>query len=382
MVIGASLLGAGFAPNGDALLVTTLERRTTFVSIVNGDQRVTTRFAPTLDVVRVAPTSDGWLVTGGFAREWTAPDGTLLTPRGGFDSVVMRTDERGEILWVRQLAGVGDTFVNGIAEDELGRIFVAGRFAGGLRIGDEQLAGRGSDDGYVARLDADGNAVWIRAIAGEGRETIGALAMSPTLGVLVSGSHEDTIEIGDETLDAPTLRRPFVVELDGDGDALAIQAFEATGNAEIAHLAAGRSSIWAAGTFDRTLTVGDVSLRNRGQTDIFVARFDLYLEPIVAGRFGGTLLDVVESVAVGPFGHLWMAGTVRGENPLAGGSWSDGDGADAFLGAVSERLAVRWALRFGGTDENVGGGVGVSQQRAVSFVTEGEDVTMTVFGPR
>ena len=382
LVLDASLLGAGFAPNGDALLVTTLERQTTFVSIVGGDQRVSTRFSPTLDVVRVAPADGGWLVAGGFSREWITPDGTLLTPRGGFDAVVMRTDEIGNVRWTRQLAGVGDTFVNGVAEDELGRIFVAGRYAGGLRVGDEQIAGRGSDDGYVARLDADGDAVWLRAIAGEGRETIGALAISPTLGVLVSGSYENVIEVGDETLGAPPSRRPFIVELGGDGDVRTLRPFEATGNAQIAHLASGDASIWAAGSFDRTLTFGGTSMRSRGQTDIFVARLDLDLDPIDATRFGGAQLDVVESIDVGPFGHLWLAGTVRGENRLAGGSWNDGDGADAFVGAVSERLGVRRALRFGGTDECVGGGVGVSQERAVSFVTEGEHVRMTVFGPR
>ena len=44
---------------------------------------------------------------------------------GGSDVFVMKTDELGQMLWVKMLGGAGDDYADDIAVDESGNVYIA-----------------------------------------------------------------------------------------------------------------------------------------------------------------------------------------------------------------------------------------------------------------
>jgi hypothetical protein len=110
---------------------------------------------------------------GGDGIEWAEflqalPEGGLVVVgatssrgEGDFDGWVFRLDPRGEIVWDRTFGGARKDRIDAVRALPDGGFIVSG---------DTESGGDGPFDGWVIRLDADGNAVWERTYGGTGRD--------------------------------------------------------------------------------------------------------------------------------------------------------------------------------------------------------------------
>lgn len=334
---------------------------TVFTIERSGAARALLHTSSTLDVVR-AIASPRVVVAGGFFSTLDLLDRELVS-QGAHDTAVLAIGDGVE--WVVHLQSPGDTFVNGLAADEAGDVFIAGRFTRALRVDGLAFEGAGNDDAFVARIGSDG-VRWLRTIGGPGRDAVGALALSPSGGVYVTGTHEDAIaSVG---LPDPGASRPFLLELDGDGELASAISFPGTGDADLASIVVDedRGTVWVGGTFRGALTIGERRLVSRGQTDIVVARFTPDLAPLGVERYGDERLDVIEDMARDRFGRLWLVGSTRGALALADGAPVD-DGLDGFFAALGPEGAVDLRVRLGGLDDQVGAGIGIAEDGQVVF---------------
>lgn len=94
-----------------------------------------------------------------FDRNASHPYATdHLTARNesGTDGYVAKYDASGGLLWARRTGGS----VQSLAVDSNGSIYIAGSFAGSSDFGDQTLNSLGGTDGFVSKLDAQGNFQW------------------------------------------------------------------------------------------------------------------------------------------------------------------------------------------------------------------------------
>jgi len=115
------------------------------------------------------------------------------------EALLIRIDSAGNLVWEKTFGGSGQDEARSVVvtrQDEI--VFTGSSFSPGLTI----------DDFWVVKIDAEGNEIWNRKIAGKGIECGMAIAQSPENGFLVGEAvAADTWEI-------------HLVNLDNDGTVL------------------------------------------------------------------------------------------------------------------------------------------------------------------
>ena len=116
---------------------------------------------------------------------------------GGNDIVLSKYDNAGNLLWVNQLGTAGSDQGYAVGADSLGNLYLCGETTGSLGAVNTTY----NSDAFVAKLDADGNTLWIdqfsssfqlgegencRDLAVDGNDSVYVTGYTP--GVLVEGA--------------------------------------------------------------------------------------------------------------------------------------------------------------------------------------------------
>jgi hypothetical protein len=217
-------------------------------------------------------------VCGNFQA--TADFGTAaLTSMGGYDIFAAKLDPEGNWLWAVR-AGGPDTsnfipdVARGIATDPAGNVLFAGTFMGFGNFGPTNLVTGGdlNADIFVAKLDGDGNWLWVAQ--GQGTSTDVAYCL----------------------------------------------ATDASGNA------------WLSGLFYETLSFFGVgSITSAGSTDIFLAGVDLSGEWFCARRAGGIHIDRGFGICCDAGGNPLLTGSFMATADFGNTSLTSVSGEDVFV---------------------------------------------------
>jgi hypothetical protein len=119
-----------------------------------------------------------------------------LTSVGSFggneDMFVLKLDLNGSYVWAIQFGGTGVKFLKGMAVDASGNVFTAGMFSGTVDFNPSAAVGNLNgptfgDDGFISKLDASGNFVWVKQLEGNIRD-VASLALDTSGNVYTTGS--------------------------------------------------------------------------------------------------------------------------------------------------------------------------------------------------
>lgn len=102
------------------------------------------------------------------------------------DGFVMRFDRDGRRVWTRQVGGVGDDQMYGVAADTLGSVYVAGFTDGSLGT-TGLLSPAGGTDGVVMKMTKDGTVQWVHQHGSAGDEREWSIVVDRRNRVFVSG---------------------------------------------------------------------------------------------------------------------------------------------------------------------------------------------------
>ena len=226
-------------------------------------------------------------LTGLFLGEMDFDPGintnSLTSAAGSSDIFILKLDIHGDFLWAK---AIGDTLPdrgNAITVDQQGNCYSTGHFTGVVDfdpgLGTTELIAAGSSDGYILKLDTNGNFIWVRQISGNAFEDGTSI---------ISMNNEDIITIG---------------------------TFQDSANF--------------------SLISGVSDLISNGGNDIFIAKLDSVGNFEWANSFGGLSNDLGASLAKDQYGHFYTVGNVTGNldlDPTAGLDQKNGFGnTDVFV---------------------------------------------------
>ena len=107
---------------------------------------------------------------------------------------VSKLNANGQFVWAKQLGGHGTD----LTLDSLGNVYLAGYFQGTADFnpgaGTFQMTSAGGWDGFVTKLDTNGNFVWSAQMGGAGNDRITGIAINPDGNVLLTGYFELTAD--------------------------------------------------------------------------------------------------------------------------------------------------------------------------------------------
>ncbi|MBK8227712.1 MAG: T9SS type A sorting domain-containing protein [Flavobacteriales bacterium] len=235
--------------------------------------------------------SDGVYVASKFTGTLNF-GGTTLTATGS-DAIIARLDVNGQPLWIRQMGGAGSDGATDIAVDGLGRVHVSGYFQGTAAFGATNLIATHDSTGFLATLDANGNFLWAARVGG--------------------------------------VSNP----LPWQSKAVAI-ACDATGNT------------YAAGVFDGTGTFGSLNLTALQADDVFLARFDASGTCTWVQQMGGDA-NAVTGLGLNSGSGIYLCGMYTSATATFGSTTlpnANTGNTDIFLTYCDASGAPQWAQRL------------------------------------
>ena len=119
-----------------------------------------------------------------------AGDTDIKTSIGAHDLFVAKYGPDGSFLWVGQMGGVTGTssVARTVTTDTRGNVYIAGDFTGTVNFGTTTLTSAGDKDGFVAKLDSDGNVLWADRWGSADKEYVNGIAVDGAGNVFAAGS--------------------------------------------------------------------------------------------------------------------------------------------------------------------------------------------------
>ena len=225
----------------------------------------------------VAAGGDGSVIVAGEL------DGTIdfgqgpLTSAGSNDAFVAKLDAAtGALRWAKRFGDDQNQIATSVAGDAAGNAYVAMRFSGTVNLGGSFIYS-GTDDALVAKLDPGGSPIWAIPLAGgAGSQEVTAVAATPEGDVLVAGTFSESMVAGPYILGASVNGRDvFALRLDTNGSVIWATVAASGTYPDVSAVALGPDgSLLVAGGYDGTLALGNLSATSVAQQDAYIFKLD------------------------------------------------------------------------------------------------------------
>lgn len=311
------------------------------------------------------------------------PGPAAVTRMGGIgNAFIGKYTANQDPLWVAVFSGTNNSDVRALTTDSSGNVFVTGTFFGTIDfdpgVGEANLD-TGSPierDVFVVKLDAHGNHLWSRRLAGTGSAFPNAIAVENGK-VYVAGEFSGQLDadpgVDTRWLVSAGVQDMFLVQLDGDGDfqwashGAGESWNEWTGMAAFPSggvVVCGRNSQEV--TFDGDLTIGPAGA---GNFDGIIARYDEAGNRTWLKYFPGSSV-APEGMAIDDLENIYVTGSFSGAFSTDGKSGPislavNGSEPNTFLFALDALGEVCWARRWGGVGAGAGLDVAVDNRGSV-----------------
>lgn len=150
--------------------------------------------------------------------------GSTCTPLG----YVAKLDDNGNFIWAEKFEGIKDqrgSRDNRIAIDNFSNVYVVGGFEGTAQYGATTLTSVGEWDGFLFKMDSDGNFIWAKSIGSNKTDRIDGIAIDYCDNVYVAGEYRNPMHFpganasnGTDTLSHSKKRDIFVAKITTNGD--------------------------------------------------------------------------------------------------------------------------------------------------------------------
>ncbi|MBW6513892.1 MAG: T9SS type A sorting domain-containing protein [Candidatus Syntrophosphaera sp.] len=248
--------------------------------------------------------------------DYTASFGThTLNYIGYSDIFVAKLDPNG--IWLGAVSAGGTStyaFGNAIAVDAAGNTYITGCFEYTASFGDYTLTSSGNADIFAAKLDPDGNWLWVSQAGGTLSESGLCIALDSEGNAFLAGYFLGTASFGNYTLSGPVgFFEGFASKLDPNGNWLWAVNAEGSGyTCGTGFAVDGDGNAWLTGWFEGTASFGTHTITSSGSRDIFATKLDPNGNWLWAVKAGGASGDYGEGIAVDGSGNACLTGRSMG----------------------------------------------------------------------
>jgi hypothetical protein len=235
---------------------------------------------------RVKELSDGGYIISGHTAD---------TSSNTTDVLLIRTDELGNLIWLKTFGETGSEYGYSVQEVSPAGFIIAGYTT--------SIFGAGNADVWLIHTDYSGNIIWTKTFGGSGFDYAYSVQQTSDGGFIIAGG---TTSYGSGTLDV------WLIRLNSSGDSLWTKTYGSTKN-EIA------SSIKQTTDGGFIVTGGAAALGE--EADVFIIRINSSGDTLWTKTLGGDYYDYGNAVQQTSDGGYIIAGT----------TFVDEDNSDAWL---------------------------------------------------
>ncbi|RYE19541.1 MAG: hypothetical protein EOP51_19665, partial [Sphingobacteriales bacterium] len=243
----------------------------------------------------------------------------------------------------RMLITGGETGID-IAAHSTGRTITLGTFKGTATFGASTLTASGDEDLAILMSSNLGNISWAKSAGSSGMEKGKAISMDVAGNGYITGSFSGTATFDGFNLTSTGSEDAFIAKYLTNGGVSWARRAGGTGvtaATDIATESLGNSTV--IGFFSGTTNFDSHSLTSNGNTDIFVARYNVYGYEIWAKKFGGSGEDSGYSVTTDNAGNIYLTGTLQGSVNFDSFTLTSVANRSKFMAKLDNAGNVLWA---------------------------------------
>jgi len=327
----------------------------------NGVHQWSQRFGSTGDDLPLAVASDGAnIFVTGYFNGTVNFGGTNLVSAGNWDIFLAKYDANGGHQWSQRFGSTDLDFGSGIAVDGSGNLVLTGSLRGTVDLGGGNLVSAGGFDIFVAKYNSSGVHQWSQRFGSTSDDNGKSIAVDVSGNLIVTGAFQGTVDFGGGNLVSAGAADIFLAKYNTSGVHQWSQRFGGTGNDGGAGIAVDVSgNLIVTGSFQGTMDLGGGNLVSAGAHDIFLAKYDASGVHQWSERFGSTGNDIADAPALDGAGNVFVTGYFDGTVNFGGGNLVSAGSSDIFLAKYNVSGAHQWSQRFGDSIQDFGNGVAV-----------------------
>ncbi|BDS13328.1 T9SS type A sorting domain-containing protein [Aureispira anguillae] len=215
-----------------------------------------------------------------------------LTSVGSEDGFIAKYNDQGQLQWIKQLAGTSSDRVNGIVIANDNEIYIVGEFRDKFYYNNDSLVSQNQLDVLIAKLDSSGTIQWASSANGWGYESGNDIALMPNGNLVITGYYENNLDFGGSSLLANGLRDIFIATIDPQGNPQWLKTLSGPAFEEGKSIATDSSNnIYIAGSFRDFLYPNGNTVAGEGSYDVYLAKYDQTGQLLWIKTMGGPAAD-------------------------------------------------------------------------------------------
>ncbi len=263
---------------------------------------------------------------------------------GGF---VAKLDGDGTHVWSLSIPGGGYQAVASVAVDDQGYVALVGNALGDFDLGTQHFVTQGSD-AYAALLDPAGSVVWSRKLGGPSGQWVESVAFTPERDMVIGGGYYKELQIDGQAWESMGGSDGFVARLDAEGNVLWVRSYGPTGDQSVVAVAVASDGIFVLGEFKSEIDMGVSSAAVDGMGSIFLTKLDDVGVPQWGFAYGDASLQIAGGLVATPLGNVLVAGDYGGTLDFGNASISTADATDAFVVKLGGDGIALWTQQLSG----------------------------------
>ena len=279
---------------------------------------------------------------------------------------VAKVNSTGAWLWARSAGGAGVDAANALTIGTNGHVYLAGQFSGSANFTNTTLNSAGASDSFVAKIDPNGNWLWARSAGGTGPDVANAIVSDTSENLYLTGEFAGTASFGPFGLTSAGSNDIFVAKVNADGAwLLARRAGSTAGDLGSALAIDGGNQLYLLGRFAGTADYnGALGNLNIGATpNIFVAKLNTEANVVWYAQGG---VGLPGSIAADVLGRIYIAGDFTLSTTIGTNLLVSAGNTDVFLAQLDAGGgAWNWAQKIGASGNELAGSLAVDNTGSV-----------------
>jgi hypothetical protein len=310
---------------------------------------------------------------GTFYDTITLPGGQVLaSPYDKSTMYVTKQNSSGNVLWVKTMYEVGlgpngGSSVTGLEVDAAGNVYLSGTVYDTIDVdpgSGEFLVGGIESQGFLCKLDAQGNFVWAKAFSSNGSTSDVFLAIHQN-NFYLAFSFRDSVDVdpsaADLILQSAGGYDAAMIKLDSAGSLLWAKKVGGPQEELVYGIATDNNGqMYVTGGFDGTCDFHPgnqiVNLNSAGALDVFILILNSNGSYEMAKRFGGPGNDYGNGIKADNDGNMYVTGGFEDSVDFQPGvgvyMLTSEESADGFVAKLDTAGSLTWARQLAGLSYN------------------------------
>jgi len=295
-------------------------------------------------------------VTGYFNGSSASFGSTTLTSSSGSRATfITKLDADGNFLWAKKVAGTSSNEGESVAVDAEGNCYLSGSFQGSATFGTTTITSGGQRDAYIAKISPSGSFLWAKQIGGPDDQWGNVIDVDNSGNCYLCGDFGGTVSFGSISLTSSGSSDAYIAKIDAGGNFLWAKQTGGTARDGSGSLSFDNSgNCYLFGTFKGNATFGSTSLTSSGEEDLYVAKLNANGNFIWAKRAGGPNYEGSGSITTDNSGNCYISGGFRSTAVFGSTALTSAGFSDIFIAKLDASGNFLWAKQAGGVDEDYG----------------------------